>query len=90
MTNSRYTDFVIRAKKAHGEKFDDSNLSNQFILAYENELRIEVRFESGAVKRGRVGVTTGWKPSFMLLLRKDSIGSCWLLNDKTYLQKILD
>lgn len=89
-TQSRFTDFIIRAKKAHGEKFSDANLSNQYVLAYENNLRIQVRFENGIVKRGRVGVTTGWKPSFILLLRSDSIGSCWMLTDKTYLEKILD
>lgn len=86
---SRYLNFLERAKNAHGEKFDDSELSKQYVLPFENGNRIEVGFSDGIVKRGRVGVTTGWRPVFILLLTVRSIGSSYILSDETYIRKII-
>lgn len=75
-------------KKQQDLKFDSSELSKQYIPYFENGQRIEVDF-GYEIKRGYVGVTSGWKPSFILLLRSDSIGSSYLLNDSHKIVKTL-
>ncbi len=66
-----------------GKTFDPSGLAAQFVRYFENGQRVEVE-TCGEVKRGRVGVTTGWKPVFILMLRRSDCGSGWTLgaNDK--------
>ena len=83
-----FKDYVERKKKDH-VNFDPSDLNPAFIPYYENQKRIEVEFcfANGKVyetKRGRVGVTTGWKPIFILLPNMKSVSSCWTIgkNDK--------
>lgn len=61
---------------------DYSNIAPQFIPFYENGERVKVRFPDGMVKSGTVTMTTGWKPSFMLMLRSDSTGSSYLLTNE--------
>lgn len=85
-----YADFIARKKAEYGSKFDASDLAPQFISYYESGQRIEVEFISSTTgkpyetKRGRVGVTTGWKPVFLLMLTTRSIGSSYTLgkNDR--------
>lgn len=85
-----YADFVARKRAEYGDKFDDSDLAPQFIQYYESGARIEVEFVSSTTgkpyetKRGRVGVTTGWKPVFLLMLTTRSMGSPYTLgkNDR--------
>lgn len=86
---SRYQDFLKRAKQAHGDKFDDSQLCGIYVLPYENGNRIEVMFD-GVKKRGYVGITTGWRPLFILLLTRRSIGSSWILDGRTNLLKVIE
>lgn len=64
---------------------DYSNISKQFIPYYENGQRIKVQYTYGKdkeVKSGTVGMTTGWKPVFILMLRSNSTGSSYILTDK--------
>jgi len=61
--------------------------ATQFIPYFENQRRIEVVFVSGTVKRGRVGITTGWRPAFLLMLRSTSIGSQYILRDSDRIVK---
>ena len=74
-----YGDFVARAKQQHGVKFDDSSLNPAFISAFNSQERITVDF-GYETKRGRIGVTSGWKPCFLLLPRVDSTGSSYTIN----------
>jgi hypothetical protein len=76
------SEYLNRKKIEFGDKFDDSDLSKQFGSYLHTDKRIKVKFSYGEVKTGRVGVTTGWKPSFILLLRSNSRGSSWLLSDE--------
>lgn len=70
--------------------FDTSELAPQFIQYFENGQRIEVE-TNGEIKRGRVGVTTGWKPVFLLMLRRSDRGSSWVLGkDDKVLRVISD
>lgn len=83
-----YQDYLERKTKEHGSKFDNSNLNKNFIKYYENNYRIEVDF-GYEVKRGRLGITTGWKPSFLLMLTTRSVGSSHLINKDCKVLKII-
>ena len=61
---------------------DYSDISKKFISYYESGDRIKVKFSYGEIKTGTVGMTTGWKPVFLLMLRSNSIGSSYTLSDK--------
>jgi hypothetical protein len=74
-------DFMDR-KRTQYANFDNRDLSQKFMEAFESQRRIKVKFECGEIKSGTVGVTTGWKPCFMIMLTSRSIGSNWLLTDK--------
>lgn len=76
---NNYQNFLKRAKIEHGDKFDPSDLNQWFVPYFGNQLRIEVDLGNGVVKRGRIGVTTGCKPVFLLMLTTRSIGSEWTI-----------
>jgi len=81
MTKS-YQELLNRKRREYGTKFSPRELSKKFIPFYENENRIKVLFSSGEIKRGRVGVTTGWVPAFILMLTSRSRASSWILSNK--------
>jgi len=83
-----FESYIERKKKQHGGKFDASDLNTDFITYFENQKRIEVDF-GDETKRGRIGVTTGWKPAFLLMLRRDSIGSSWLITSNCKIIKVV-
>lgn len=65
------------AKSSH--PFDRSKLDPRFVKYYENGDRIKVTIY-GVVKTGTVGITTGWKPVFLLLRDRRSVGSSDILD----------
>jgi hypothetical protein len=73
-----YQAFLARGKAKYGEKFDASNLAPQFKAHYHGG-RIKVRTIYGDEevweRTGTVGVTTGWKPAFLLMHRSSDHGS---------------
>lgn len=79
------------AKKVsqYGEKFDPSDLSPKFIPYFESGQRIEVNLHAEGIKRGYVGVTTGWKPSFLLVARRGCAGSSILLTSEDQIIKVI-
>lgn len=79
--NEKYTDF-IRRKQIQFENFDDSDLDPRFIKLFETRRRIKVD-DHGLIRYGFVSVTTGWKPSFILMRTINQIGSCIVLSRKT-------
>ena len=85
----RLVDFIAKKRATYGKKFDDSDLAHKFIPFYESGERIEVDFGHGEIKRGTVGITTGWKPIFLLMLRKDSVGSSWTLRHSDKIVKVI-
>ena len=85
-----FKQYINRKQRKYGEEFDDSDLSKQFVEYYENERRIEVDFGNGEIKRGRIGISTGWKPIFLLMLKSNSTGSCYTLTDKCKILRIMD
>ena len=67
---------------------DYSDLNSEFTPYYNNGKRIEVDF-GYEIKRGTVGITTGWKPSYILLLRKDSWYSPYLIGKDAKVLRII-
>lgn len=61
------------------KKIDNTDLNPSFTPYYKTQERIEVKFSYGEVKRGRIGKTTGWKPSYLLMLTTRSIGIPYLI-----------
>jgi hypothetical protein len=74
-----YQDAITGGKNRYGDKFSDTHLAPQFIRYYESQQRIEVTttYENGEtwIRRGTVGMTTGWVPCFILMGRVSDSGS---------------
>lgn len=70
-----YQEYIERKKAQYNGKFDASDLNPEFIPHFESKERITVQFSYGERRRGTIGITTGWKPIFLLMARKDSTGS---------------
>lgn len=77
-----YKEFIERKKKEYLSKFDDSDLDPRFIPFYENGERIKIESDGRQIT-GTVGVTTGWKPVFLLMRTSRSLGSSEILNKDT-------
>ena len=84
-----FNEYIERKKQEYNEKFDQSELNKDFIKYYENQERITVLFcdksdKEYERKRGRIGITTGWRPCFLLMLTSRSSGSSYTIgeNDK--------
>jgi hypothetical protein len=78
----KFGEFLSRKKEEYGSKFDSSDLSQKFVSSYNSGERVKVKFRYGETKTGTVGVTTGWKPVFLLMLTSRSRGSSHTLSDK--------
>lgn len=77
---------LYRRKMAEGAKdgqtLDPSDLLKVFAAYYRTGQRIKVRYTWGTeteIKFGRVGITTGWRPVFLLVKASHHIGSSDLL-----------
>lgn len=70
-----YEEFVMRKVAEYGEKFNTSELSPKFARYLHTGQRIKVRSEFGYERTGTVGVTTGWRPAFLLMHRSNASGS---------------
>ena len=79
---SKYDSAISRHKSEWGTKFRVAGLAKQFAPAYNSGSRIRVKFSTGEVLSGTVGRTTGWKPSFLLMLSSRSTGSSWTLGKR--------
>lgn len=76
-----YRDYLQMKRTQYGERFSEQDLDPRFQPYYESQERIKVR-TCGLELIGRVSVTTGWRPSFMLMRTSRSLGSSWLLGPK--------
>ena len=83
-----YKKYVDDKLKQYGSKFDTSDLNEEFIPYFESGERITVKFSYGEIKRGTIGITTGWKPIFILMLTKRSLGSSYTITKKDEFKRI--
>lgn len=79
-------------REIHGDKFTEAGLASTF-RPYYNGPRIEVRttYSDGTThtRRGRVGITTGYAPVFLLLPRSDSRASSDVLHADDEIIKVI-
>jgi hypothetical protein len=77
---TRFEEFCMRGFKTHGQKFVPPR-GDEFIDAYNkgDTFRIKVQCDNWA-RWGYVGLTTGWRPCFLLMLRRGQHGSSDTLN----------
>ncbi len=78
---ARIDETVRQGTRKYGERFDSTALAPQFVPHFNSGQRVRVRFSYGEEMTGRVSITTGWRPSFMLMRRSSDHGSSWLLGD---------
>lgn len=60
--------------------WDGSDLDLRFEPYYRSGQRIKVTYKDGVEVRCYVGKSTGWKPVFLAILRRNSVGGSDLLN----------
>lgn len=76
-----FQDYLVKKHTQFPQQFDQSGLSKQFVKYYENEQKVMVN-TTGMILSGTIGITTGWKPCFLLMRTARSTGSTWTLSDK--------
>jgi hypothetical protein len=79
---TKLNDYLNRKRAEYGDKFDSSGLDQRFAAFYGSGQRIKVD-DCGQVLTGTVGVTTGWRPVFLLMRSTRSIGSSVTLGPAT-------
>lgn len=90
MTTPNYKTLIDARRDQYPISFDDSALAKAFIPHFNvgKRRRIKVQFHpSEKPVWGFVGVTTGWKPTFLLMRNIRCHGSRYVLDDSC---KILD
>lgn len=71
---------TIQRRKGTYVNFDESALVPSCVPYFESQQRVRVEFSHGVIKTGRIGLTTGWTPAFILMLTSRSLGSMWVIN----------
>ena len=83
MNERTYNDAIERLRRIHGETLEVP-VTNEGQRKWFGYPRVEITttYESGAqeVNRGRISITTGWKPALILMSRRDSWGSSHTLD----------
>lgn len=78
MTERQFAAYLM-GKRHQWPTFDASSLATQFIPYFATDERITVTrvYTNGEsyTRRGHVGITTGWRPAFLLMPRSTSTGS---------------
>ncbi len=88
MTATQWADYL--KGRADGTKlanpehvFDPSTLAGQFVPYFHgrhnDRVRVRVRFSHGEELTGTIGITTGWRPCFLLMRRSNAYGSSYTL-----------
>jgi hypothetical protein len=77
---TKYDEYLARKRAEHGTQFDPSDLAPQFVRYYNSGERVRVQDKYGETRTGTIGVTTGWKPAFLLMATSRSLGSTELLS----------
>lgn len=73
--------YCARKRAILGERFDPSDLDPRFVPYFESGERIKVE-TCGLIRYGTVSVTTGWRPTFLLMRSSRAMGSPWTLGPR--------
>lgn len=71
-------------RKGKTADFTDIDMAHGSIIeAYESGYRVRLNYpeDSGEVRDGYIGITTGWKPAFILLWNRRSMGGSIVSRD---------
>ena len=79
-----FNEYLERKRAEFGDKFDPSELDERFIPAWRSGERIKVKMGDGYYF-GTVGVTTGWRPVFLLMHSTRCMGSSFTLRNTSEL-----
>lgn len=71
-------ELLSRKQREYGDKFDASDLNPAFSQYFETGQRIKA-LVYGEPVTGTVGITTGWKPVFLLMRRSNAVRSSYCL-----------
>lgn len=74
-----FQSYIESKRREYGDKFDASDLARQFVPYFESGQRVKVDLGNDEILTGTIGVTTGWRPCFLLMRTSRSIGSTWTL-----------
>lgn len=87
---TRFDGFCDGKRQIHGDKFDSSDLDKCVVTHYNamSRRRIKVEWKDGSTQWGSVGVTTGWKPVFLLMQNRYSRSSSHTLTPGSF--RIID
>ena len=80
---SKYSDYITRKGAEYGVRFDPSDLDPRFIPYFDSGERVRVA-TCGLVLTGTIGITTGWRPAFLLMRRRTDHGSTWVLGANSH------
>jgi hypothetical protein len=83
---TKFQDFLDRKHKEYNH-FDASELASEFIPYFNSQERIKVKFSYGEILSGTISVTTGFKPCFLLMRTKRSIGSPHIISNQDHIYK---
>ena len=86
---TRYSKFLTRKRREYGDKFSDSDLPSWFVHYFNTGDRVKVTREDWT-RTGTVGVTTGWRPAFLLMHRSNADGSSDVLSDRDEIVAVWD
>lgn len=81
---TRFEEYIERKRAQYGDKFDETDLLPQFRPFFDSgeRIRVSTQYEEPYVRTGTVGVTTGWRPAFLLMHRSNAHGSSDLLGPR--------
>lgn len=85
--NQQYEQAIARLRKQHGDKLTPPQ-GVEHLIKYFGRRRVEVTGPWG-VRRGRIGITTGWGPALLLIPNATARGSCDVLNPEDKVTAII-
>ena len=74
-----FQDYLTRRRTQCGSRFDGSQLPQEFVRYFESGERVRVDFGHETLS-GTVGITTGWRPVFLLMRRSSDHGSSYTIS----------
>lgn len=85
--NQQYEQAIARLRKQHGDKLTPPQ-GVDHLIKYFGVRRVEVTGPYG-VRRGRIGITTGWGPALLLMHRATSMSSSDVLEPEDKVTAII-
>ena len=84
---TKFEAYCERKSAEYGARFVRPHGSPELVAAFNDGGRYEVDVygpgDVSWIKRGRIGITTGWQPTFLLMLTRRSMGSSITLDAKS-------